>query len=263
MFNANELSFFLMDNMQEGILIFDEQLTVVYANKNAEKYLQLAHHEMMAKSCEDILDGLFCGPGSLLEDAMSSDKTVQKQIRLSDHSFWISAQSFKAKEGEESHKVILIQPADLGSSKSSKQLNMQKKEIIAKDFGEGIIENIQDLSEAKNIPVTLEVNDPIDPIYADETSLEYTLMNLLSKAINFSDKGTIILHIGERETGNSHLFKIENPDEKIPAEDFNALIQSFSKGTDKAKNAVEEHGGKLWLETETGFAINFTLPKNL
>ncbi|MEK6558087.1 MAG: ATP-binding protein, partial [Candidatus Margulisiibacteriota bacterium] len=137
------------------------------------------------------------------------------------------------------------------------------EDVIATLFFEKLMSNIQPLAEAKNIPLELFLEDSLDRIYVHPKDMAFALMSLLSRAINFSDKGVINLLVKERDTGNSDIIRIENPEETIKPDQHESMVQSFIKGTDKVKNIIEAHGGKFWLETEQGFAMVFTIPKHL
>ncbi|MDD5455892.1 MAG: hypothetical protein PHV30_02530 [Candidatus Margulisbacteria bacterium] len=265
MFNATELAFFLMENILEGILIFNDKLEVVYANKIIEFYLGLQHHEIMGKKCGNLLNGQLCAENGLMTKAMNTGIMEKEYFEIKDKKYQLRAYSFKGKKDEASYKTLLFLPTTLTETETPTCTEevLQKEEINAIEFGNRIIENMQDLSEAKNIPVNLLVDEHTDVLYINPGQMEFAIMNLMSKAIKFSEKGKITLHIMERETGNSNLIKIENPEEKIAEDHYSDLIASFSKGTDKAKNIVEAHGGKLWLETQAGFAIIFSVPKKL
>lgn len=269
MFNATELAFFLIDNISEGIIIFNEKLETIYTNKNAENYLSLSHHELIAKDCHELVNGELCNKEGIITTAITTKKVVDSSIIINGETFALTAFAFKGLNNEESNRILLIKaststtigtPQPNSSIKPSKFI---KEEISAKELGTAIIENIEDLAEAKNIPVNLDIGPRVATLFINRSKMEFAIMNLLSKAVNFSDKGSITLKIKERETGNSNIIQIINLEEKIQEKDYDALINSFSKGTDKAKNIVEEHGGKLWIDTSTGFAITFSIPKNL
>ncbi len=263
MFNANELSFFLLDNVIEGIMILSEELSIVYSNAKAEEYLGLKHIEIMDKPCSIILDGVFTKEGSPLLKAIASGKIAKDVLNVRDNKLTISAYTFKGKPGEKAYKILLILPEAGLAEASNTNLIAEKTEVNALQFASNVLEAIADLSEAKNISVASIVDEAVETIFINEKQMSFALVNLLSKAINFSVKGKLILHLKERETGNSNLLCIENPEETIKESDFTNTINSFNKGTDKAKNIVEAHGGKLWIETEKGFSIIFSIPKNL
>jgi signal transduction histidine kinase len=180
-------------------------------------------------------------------------------------------QAFKSKDpSSESggHTIVLFVPTDpddrsMTSSKPSSDVSITKEEFDLQPLINSVLNNILDLAEAKNIQVSATINSDLDQAFADREKLEFIIMNLFSKAVNFAHQGKVALIVSERESGNALQFTFMNPEEKIPEEEHRKWVKTFEKGADKAKLLVEAHGGRLWLETEAGYSINFTLPKKM
>jgi signal transduction histidine kinase len=267
MFNALELSFYLLDNIVEGVILLNPDLHVVYINKHVEKYTGMHHHDLMGKPLSEILGGKLSGETGIMEQAMNTQKIVHHEMMIASKPYTLSAYSFKGLNDEADHKIITLYPVPLNSDPieaGAETILLDKDDASPFSFGNQLVEDIEDLAEAKNIKVTLSVSEYMEDLFIDEKQMAYSVMSFLSRAINFSDQGRIVVRIEERDTGYSDIIRIENPEEKIKDSDLKALENSFSKGTDKAKNIVEAHGGRLWLETDDeGFAIVFSIPKNL
>jgi signal transduction histidine kinase len=116
--------------------------------------------------------------------------------------------------------------------------------------------------------------DGKDMIVADEVRLKQVLINLISNAIKFTQKGNItigyilenqILHFYVRDTG---IGIEEGALENI----FKRYVQANRKiintyggsglGLSIAKDIIELHGGKIWAESKLneGTTFNFTIP---
>ena len=76
MFNALELSFYLLDNIVEGVILLNPDLHVVYINKHVEKYTGMHHHDLMGKPLSEILGGKLSGETGIMEQAMNTQKIV-------------------------------------------------------------------------------------------------------------------------------------------------------------------------------------------
>lgn len=262
MFKESELTFFLLDNVTEGTIIFNFDFKVVYINQMVPQYLGLPRREIMGKKCAYLLNGLFCNADGVLAQALEARETRAVKLTINDQPFLATGFIFKGPEGNEKpYKIVLLKP--LEKTEAPSQGKISPTYVNAAEFGERILEDISDLAEAKNIAVSLDVKDGVEEIYIDPEQMELSIMSFLSRAINFSNRGKIIIKIMERETGYSNLIRIENPDEKIKETDLQNLENSFYQGTDKAKNIVEAHGGRLWIDTDKGFAIVFSIPKDL
>lgn len=262
MFNANELALFLMDSIAEGILIFDDQLKIVYSNAQAEEMLRLSHEDVLSKTSDDLANGTF---QPLLMQSRETLKKIKHPFTLNSQHFQSTLVTFKGRETEKPHSIVLLSKSSVPPLPFVDEPlpAIVKEDVISSLFFEKLMTNIQPLAEAKNIALDLFLEDSLDRIYVHPKDMAFALMSLLSRAINFSDKGKINLMIRERDTGNSDIVRIENPEETIKPDQHEAMVQSFIKGTDKAKNIIEAHGGKFWLETEQGFAMVFTIPKHL
>jgi len=132
---------------------------------------------------------------------------------------------------------------------------------------------------AREANMVIEVCDPGIPILADSDRITQVLTNLLDNAIKFSPPGsTIHLTVESREgQGDPHvLFAVCDQGKGIPAEQqptiFERFVQADQTGNREkggtglgltiCRNIVEQHGGKIWVESRLGEGSCFfvTLP---
>lgn len=111
-------------------------------------------------------------------------------------------------------------------------------------------------------------------IEADKGRLRQVILNLLNNAFKFTPEGgKITLKAGV--SGESVLFEVNDTGSGIAAEDLERLFEPyFRRTTDRerlsglglglalAKSFVELHGGKIWVESESGkgSVFRFTIP---
>ena len=107
----------------------------------------------------------------------------------------------------------------------------------------------------------------VDCITADEARLKQILRNLAENAVKFTEKGGVT--IGAHERGNDVVFWVEDTGCGITEKDQHIIFDKFSqaqKGTESggtglglsvAKELVELHGGKIWVESERGKGSTF------
>jgi two-component system cell cycle sensor histidine kinase PleC len=127
-----------------------------------------------------------------------------------------------------------------------------------------------------NISISLEIPDEIGEINADERKIKLVVFNLLSNAVKFTPDGGRT-GIRARKDGDRVEVSVWDTGFGISIEDqpkiFNKLTQLGDPYTGKskgaglglamAKNMVELHGGKIWVESEgkdKGSIFKFTLP---
>jgi signal transduction histidine kinase len=108
-------------------------------------------------------------------------------------------------------------------------------------------------------------------VYADESYLRRVFNNLINNAFQAMPDGGRLSVLGEAE-GNIAHFTVSDTGMGIKEEDrdsiFTALFTTKAKGTGLGlavcKRVVNEHGGKIWFETEIGVGTKFhvELPMN-
>jgi signal transduction histidine kinase len=130
------------------------------------------------------------------------------------------------------------------------------------------------LFEAKRLQIVKEIEDDLPEIVGDHDRLVQVLINLISNAIKFTEKGSVICRV--RRTDNAIALSIIDSGIGIAETDQPQVFEQFRqigntltdrpKGTGLGlpicKQIVEHHGGKIWVESELGKGSNFsfTLP---
>jgi signal transduction histidine kinase len=125
-------------------------------------------------------------------------------------------------------------------------------------------------------PVELRVEIPTDlpEVYADIDRVEQILTNLVGNAIKFTQQGTVT--ISAQHEGKVVRISVRDTGIGIPREAFERIFHPFEQangsttrefggtglGLAIAKELVELHGGKIWVESEIGkgSTFYFTLP---
>ena len=121
--------------------------------------------------------------------------------------------------------------------------------------------------------IHLEVTADVPAVLADYDRLERIITNLLSNACKYSDPGTPVL-LRASATHDEVTMSVTDRGRGIAPGDVPYLFQRFyrAKGERRAegiglglfitKQLVEAHGGRIWLESETGkgTTFSFTLP---
>ncbi len=126
----------------------------------------------------------------------------------------------------------------------------------------------------KQITVKKDIPDDIGDFWADEDKITQVIINLLNNAIKYTPFGgnIAIKFVG---TDNEVRFEIYNTGAGIAKEDIDKLFNKFERiaaenqegtglGLSIAKDIVELHQGKIWVESELGKGARFifTLPRD-
>lgn len=143
-------------------------------------------------------------------------------------------------------------------------------------FVEDVIQPVLDVPEHKSNMKQMELKPRLDvnpEIKGDPNLLKIVVTNLVNNAIKYGSANTAIdITLASAEGG--YLFTVRNEGVGISAEDIeNRLFRKFSrlkqKGTEGIKGSglglymcrkiIEKHGGRIWVESETGKWVRFNV----
>jgi signal transduction histidine kinase len=127
------------------------------------------------------------------------------------------------------------------------------------------------LAEKKQIQLSFQCCDgEIPDLILDQARVEQVLNNLISNAVKFSHPGsTVWIHISNQE--DQVVIAVRDEGQGIPADELDKLFRWFGrtsvKGTSGEKSTglglviieriVQEHHGKIWVESQVGSGTTF------
>ncbi|UOG74093.1 ATP-binding protein [Hymenobacter tibetensis] len=136
-------------------------------------------------------------------------------------------------------------------------------------------------TEAKHLYFNLEIDSTVPTaVLGDSVRLNQVLVNLVGNAVKFTTTGGVTVRVTSSSTEPSGLqlvrFVVRDTGIGIPANKLDAIFEDFSQantsttrqfggtglGLSIARNLVELHGGRLWVESEDGqgSAFSFEIP---
>jgi two-component system sensor histidine kinase GlrK len=138
------------------------------------------------------------------------------------------------------------------------------------------VSKVQLLADAKHVQLLLEAPEQHVWVKADVFRIEQVLDNLLSNALKFSSEGGVVKVVMKPDPNAGTLeVSVTDGGPGIQAEDLPYIFERFYQGRTKAKqaapgsglglalakNVVEAHGGRIWIESEAkkGTTVRFTL----
>ena len=140
----------------------------------------------------------------------------------------------------------------------------------------GVIENLvgltRDWARKDQIEVRVDCPANIGAILADERRVKQALLNLMSNAIAFSPKGSVIT-IGAKRDGGIMRISVADRGSGISIEDQQRIFLPFERarggpqgrgrgaglGLTLVKNIVELHGGRIELDSTPDVGTIFTI----
>ncbi len=130
---------------------------------------------------------------------------------------------------------------------------------------------VKERATRHGIRLTLEIDDQLGEFSGDERKFKQVLLNLLSNAVKFTPEGGSVtlnaqatndgLQVSVRDTG---IGIAEEYQEKVfeafqqAGGSHNVKREGTGLGLTLARQVVEMHGGKMWLESKPGAGSTFT-----
>lgn len=155
----------------------------------------------------------------------------------------------------------------------SGQMALLRERVPLSEIVAAAVEAIRPLFDSKGLSLSTEVAGDI-VLFCDRTRLREVLLNLLSNAGRFTERGGV--QVRARIEGQEAIVSVADTGPGIAAEDQGQLFQPFHQvdgslrrrhggsglGLSISKRFVELHGGSIWLESEVGrgTTISFRLP---
>jgi PAS domain S-box-containing protein len=142
------------------------------------------------------------------------------------------------------------------------------------DAADEVLSTLRPLAAAKEIDFTTGVA-PVLAVHADRVRVKQMLYNLLSNAIKFTSPGGSVRLSATSREAFTHVSVIDTG-VGIPHEEHELIFETFHRreasaqptcegtglGLAITKLLVEQHGGRIWVESEPdkGSQFHFTLP---
>lgn len=193
------------------------------------------------------------------------------------------AKDIEITEEEKEHYLRIIESEGKRlSNLLNELLDLTKIETGVTEIKAETIDVEQVINEALQLlpvpqEVKVKINQPAKHFRgkADKDRLKQVITNLLDNAIQYSNEGEITISIGEQD--HKIVVSVKDNGPGINKDDIPKIFNKFYRsrnakltrkkgsglGLTIAKNIVELHGGKIWVDSEQGkgSVFNFTIPK--
>lgn len=133
----------------------------------------------------------------------------------------------------------------------SAKIESGKMEIVCADYSlqdmiRNIIHMVQFKADEKKLKLKYEIDEKIPPmLYGDDVRIRQILLNLMSNAVKYTNKGSVTLKVTECKRDDQKVwvrFKVKDTGIGIKEEDIDKLLGSYQRITDE-KNRYEEGTG--------------------
>ncbi len=240
-------------NLQRQLAIKNARLEQLNEQKN--QLLGIATHELRNPIASIVSGCRLIERGQMSEDKLKS--TIKEIYKVSD-------------------KMLHLVDNLLDVSKiETGQLSLEKTSTDITEILTHVVEFHRLFARRKDIELKLKFSGTIPKLDIDVSKIEQVLNNLISNAIKFSPKGTEVRVLAEPGK-DEFVLKVEDQGPGIPEQEQGKLFKPFSRisnrptegesssglGLSIAKNIIEAHKGRIWVENmpETGSRFVLALP---
>jgi two-component system phosphate regulon sensor histidine kinase PhoR len=150
---------------------------------------------------------------------------------------------------------------------TSQEMRVERRELDLWILVEGLLRDLKPLAE--NSPVRIVNSVPTDlTIFADGMLLGQVFQNLLSNALRYTTQGQIVIGAQSIDDGQTVRCWVSDTGAGIEPERLGRVFDKLETDADRqgglglglaiVKQAVEAHGGQVFVESELGTGSTFT-----
>ena len=142
------------------------------------------------------------------------------------------------------------------------------------DCNRVLSEALLNLSAATEESGAVITNDNLPTLMADKTQMVQLIQNLVANAIKFRNKDDPCIHVSSEQKNGTWVFSVSDNGIGIDADYYDRIFAIFQRlhgkteypgtgiGLSVCKRIVERHGGRIWVDSESGKGSKFyfTMP---
>jgi len=161
---------------------------------------------------------------------------------------------------------------DVSRIQAGKALKIEPSSEPPAKLVRGAVEAFRAAAQEKGVQMDVHAPEDLPPVRADEPRIQQVLSNLLANAVKFTPPGGHVWVTAER-VAEGVRFSVRDTGPGIAPEDLERIFQPFWQvrrtarlgvglGLGIARGIVEQHGGRIWVESRpgAGSTFSFTLP---
>lgn len=155
------------------------------------------------------------------------------------------------------------------------RLDLFKEPLDIGELVRSAMSTAMGLTKGKPIELEQEIDPDLPTTEADKTRVRQVLLNLLSNAAKFTDKGSITVRVWQEHNGEGAgeeiITSVTDTGIGIPSDKLETIFEEFrqaDEGSNRSyqgtglglaicKRLVEMHGGRIWVESTVGVGSTF------
>lgn len=166
--------------------------------------------------------------------------------------------------------ILFISKADSG------QFTLRLEHVAVPKLITQVVQSLQAAADKAHVTITVDLADELSPLHADGLRLQQVLSNLLGNAMKFSPQGSEVRLTVAPHADDNLLISVADQGRGVPLEDHARIFERFYQsessvrnrsggyglGLSIAKLIVEQHNGRIWVESAPGqgATFSFTVP---
>jgi signal transduction histidine kinase len=170
----------------------------------------------------------------------------------------------------------LIEDLRLLSLARAGELPLHRRPVDLATLARNIAESFQPLAAERRLNIEVSTNGPLPALPIDQERISQVLANLLSNAVKYAPPETAITVAVSKQDGEARV-SVADRGPGISEAELPRMFERFHRARDAqgepspnstglglaiAKELVEAHGGRIWVESRQGegATFRFTLP---
>ena len=251
------------DNLEKEVTIRTQQLKKSKDKAESADRLKSAFLASMSHELRTPLNSIIGFTGMLLQGIVGSlNQEQEKQLGMVKKSA--------------THLLSLINDVLDLSKIEAGEVKIHYEQIRIKELVMEVVNELQPLSDMKNLPLLYDIEDDGIEIECDRQKVKQILINLTNNAIKFTKDGKVLISC----TAEDNDLKISVVDTGIGLQqkDFDSVFETFQQtdsglsrkyegtglGLSISKKLISLLGGSIWVESEgldKGSTFSFILPR--
>ncbi len=189
----------------------------------------------------------------------------------------LEKENLSAEGTEKLTKLKTLSTRSIDMIENMLKYSMNDHEQLVKDTLEieGVVKNLMEEFYDADNNRAIKINGKLPIITANSTTMKEVLRNLISNGFKYNDHHEKVVEIGCHENGEDFVFYVKDNGQGIRKAEQTKVFDLFYRGGNSinkdstglglgiAKKYIENHGGKIWLESEEGKGTTFyfSIPK--
>jgi signal transduction histidine kinase/ActR/RegA family two-component response regulator len=151
------------------------------------------------------------------------------------------------------------------------RMELDRSTFAVRDVVDDSLVQVRERAAQRGITVECDVPREAGQLFADRRRIRQVILNLLSNAVKFTPPGGRIIVRATNDDGQV-LIAVSDTGPGVPVQDRERIFESFQqggRGIDRqegtglgltlSRRIVQEHAGRLWLDSDVGVGSTFYL----